>query len=92
MSRLPHLSCLCAGRYLRSAGWVLPRFAAVWEADEVSDRRETLLEMAQRHVREDEERLARQAAIVDKLESQQPPRGRDRECARQSRSCRPPLR
>lgn len=46
---------------------MLPRFTVVWEADEVSDR-ETLLEMAQRHVREDEERLARQAAIVDKLE------------------------
>jgi hypothetical protein len=34
----------------------------------VIDRPETVLEMARRHVREGEERLARQIAIVAKLE------------------------
>ena len=38
------------------------------DLDKVIDRRETVLEMARRHVREGEERLARQIAIVAKLD------------------------
>jgi len=38
------------------------------DANEVIDRSETVLEIARRHVREGEERLARQIALVAKLE------------------------
>ena len=38
------------------------------DVNEVIDRRETVLEMARRHVLEGEERLARQIALVAKLE------------------------
>ena len=39
----------------------------------MSDRPETLSELARRHVREGEERLARQAAIVARLERDNQP-------------------
>ena len=38
--------------------------------DQVTDQAETLKELARRHVREGEARLARQEAIVDKLDNQ----------------------
>jgi hypothetical protein len=44
-----------------------------WDTDEMNDHTETLLEIAQRHVREGEERLARQAEIVAQLKRMNDP-------------------